>query len=148
MEKNFIRVRSVKDIIVCATLIIAGSILVALPTSASVNILGFFMIFAGIILLVFMKTGYKDEQSGERFCKEEIYFDKSKQGELSRTIPVKVCASDVKDANAGNGLRLDIYYSKNAGKGYVQLFEYVPYKYEPCSAMYEHPYENITEIFK
>ncbi len=148
MEKNFIRVRSVKDIIVFTTLMTAGSVLVALPTSTSINILGFFMIFAGIILMVFMKTGYKDEQSGERFSKEEIFFDKSRQAELSRAIPVKLCAADLKDSNIGNGIRLDIYYSKASGKGYVQLFEYVPYKYEPCSAMYEHDYDNISDILK
>ena len=148
MEKNFIRVRSVKDIIVCATLVVAGSILVALPTSASVNILGFFMIFAGLILMIFMKTGYKDEDSGLRYIKEEIFFDKSKQSELSKAIPGRICASNVKDSNAGNGLRLDIYYNKSNGKGYVQLFEYVPYKYEPCTAMYEHSYDNLSEILK
>ena len=148
MEKNFIRVRSVKDIIVCATLIAAGSVLVALPTSASVNILGFFMVFAGLILMIFMKTGYKDEESGDRYSKSELYFDKSKQSELSKAVPAGICASNVKDSNAGNGLRLDIYHSKSNGKGYVQLFEYVPYKYEPCTAMYEHSYDNLAEILK
>ena len=49
MEKNFIRVRSTKDITISLTLTIAGGVLVALPTATSVNILGFFMIFAGII---------------------------------------------------------------------------------------------------
>ena len=148
MEKNFIRVRSVKDIIVCATLIVAGSILVALPTSASVNILGFFMIFAGLILMIFMKTGYKDAESGDRYIKEEMFFDKSKQSELSNAVRVGICQSNIKELNNGNGIRLDIYHNKAIGKGYVQLFEYVPYKYEPCTAMYEHSYDNLTEILK
>lgn len=148
MEKNFIRVRSVKDIIICAILIIAGFVLVALPTSTSINILGFFMIFAGLLLLVFMKTGYKDEESGIRFSKEEIFFDKSKQATLSKAMPVKLCTTDIQESNAGNGIRLDIYHNKSVGKGYIQLFEYVPYKYEPCTEMYEHSYENISEIIK
>jgi hypothetical protein len=46
MQKTFIRVRSAKDITIFSTLIILGSVLVALPTSAGINIAGFFMIFA------------------------------------------------------------------------------------------------------
>lgn len=147
MEKNFIRVRSVKDIIICTSLIIMGSACIALPTSASINILGFFTIFAGLLLLIFMKTGYKDE-NGLRYCKEEMYFDKSKQSELSRKIAEKICASDIKDENIGNGIRLDIYYNKSADKSYVQLYEYVPYKYEPCSCVYEHTYDCVSEIIR
>ena len=49
MEKEFSRVRSAKDITITATLIITGCVLVALPTSASINITGFFLIFPGLI---------------------------------------------------------------------------------------------------
>ena len=67
MEKTFIRVRSVKDIVIFSSLIILGSILVALPTGAGINIAGFFMIFAGIILALVLRTGYRDTDSGEKF---------------------------------------------------------------------------------
>ena len=50
MEKEFSRVRSAKDITITATLIITGCVLVVLPTSASINITGFFLIFTGLIL--------------------------------------------------------------------------------------------------
>ena len=58
MEKTFIRVRSVKDIVIFSSLILIGSVLVALPTGAGINIAGFFMIFAGIILAFVLRTGY------------------------------------------------------------------------------------------
>ena len=45
---------------------------------------------------------------------------------------------DLKNEDKGNGLRLDIYHSKKACKTYVQAFEYVPYKYEPCSPVFEY----------
>ena len=101
-------------------------------------------IFVGI----FMKSGYKDETSGINFSKKELYFDKSRQVELSKALPVRLCASDIKVNNEGNGIRLDIYHNKTVGKGYVQLFEYVPYSYEPCTGMYEHSYESLSEILK
>ena len=58
MEKEFIRVRSIKDIVIFVSLIVAGSVLIALPTGAAVNITGFFLIFAGLILALVMKTGH------------------------------------------------------------------------------------------
>ena len=49
MEKEFKRVLTARDLIISLALIIAGGVLVAIKTSASVNIVGFFMIFAGLI---------------------------------------------------------------------------------------------------
>ena len=60
MEKTFIRVRSIKDIVIFVSLVIAGSVLILLPTGAAVNITGFFLIFAGLILAFVLKSGYKD----------------------------------------------------------------------------------------
>ena len=47
------------------------------------------------------------------------------------------------EEDKGNGIRMDIYHSKDTGKAYIQLFEYVPYKYEPCSRVIEF---NLTEV--
>ena len=39
-----------------------------------------------------------------------------------------------------------MFYSKDTKKAYLQLFEYVPYKYEPCSRQYEHELENVRSL--
>ena len=148
MEREFSRVRSIKDILISSLLIISGCVLVTLPTSESINILGFFLIGTGIILAIFLRSGYKDQLTGKRYCKKELYFDRNRLETLSRSISTKLCASDLKEESQGNGIRLDIYHSRSEGKSYVQLFEYVPYKYEPCSTMYEHTYEKIEDILK
>ena len=148
MYKNFIKVRSGKDIFISAGIVITGSVLIALPTAESVNILGFLMIFAGILLGIFLKTGWKDEQDGGRYDKFEIYLDKSKVKKISKSLPINICPAMIKSNGNGTGLRLDIYYNKDNGKTYVQLFEYVPFHYEPCTEMYEHEYRNIAEIVK
>ena len=148
MEKNFIRVRSVKDIIVFALLIILGSILVALPTSDAVNITGFFMIFAGIILALVLKTGHKDVETGVKYQKKEHYFQHAMHSSVSSAIAAKPESVDLGEAEKGNALKLDVYYSKSSGKAYLQLFEYVPYKYEPCTRMYEHQIETVDKLIK
>lgn len=146
MNKEFKRVRSTKDITISAVLTIAGAMLVALPTSASINIAGFFMIFAGIILFLTLKTAYKDTATAIRYCKKEHFFAQSMRQEVLDAIASNPESVILTEEDKGNGIRLDIYYSKESGKAYIQLFEYIPYKYEPCSRIYEFDLNKVTKI--
>lgn len=148
MEKTFVRVRSAKDITISATLVIAGSVLVAMPTSTSINIAGFFMIFAGILLALFMKTGYKDEATGEKYLMKEHYFSQAMNAPLSSAIASKPEEVDLTEADKGTAVKLDIYYSKSTGKAYLQLFEYIPHRYDPCSRMYEYDLARVANLTK
>ena len=148
MEKTFIRVRSIKDITIFLSLIILGSILIALPTSASINITGFFMIFAGGILALVLKSAYKDETTGEKYLKKERYFQQTMHTTISAAIASKPDSVDLSEEDKGNALRLDIYYSKSSGKAYLQLFEYVPYTYQSCSKMHECELSKASKLIK
>lgn len=70
MEKTFNKVRSTKDIVISAGLAAGGCVLVALPTSTSINILGFFMLFAGILLFLMLRSGYKEVETGENSIRQ------------------------------------------------------------------------------
>lgn len=146
MEKEFSRVRSAKDITITATLVIAGCVLVALPTSAPVNITGFFLIFTGLILAFVLRTGYKDIETGDKYCKVEKFFAQSLKSEISNALETSVNKLNLSEEDKGNGIRLDIYYSKKTGKSYSQLFEYIPYKYEPCTRQYEYETSEIENV--
>lgn len=148
MEKTFTRVRSVKDIVIFSSLIILGSILVALPTGEGINIAGFFMIFAGFILALVLRTGYKDTQSGEKFQIKEFYFQQTMNTAISDALKSKPESIDLNAADKGNALKLDLYYSKTSGKAYMQLYEYVPYRYEPCSQMYEYEIAEVQKLIR
>lgn len=148
MEKTIIRVRSVKDIAISASLIILGSVLVALPTGTGVNITGFFMIFAGIILILVMKSGYKDTETGTRYKKKEHYFQQNMNSEISTLLESKPGNIDMSQADKGNALKLDVYFSDAEGKAYIRLYEYIPYRYEPCSKMYEHELCKVENLIK
>ena len=146
MEREFIRVRSVKDIVITLALIISGSIMVAWPDSQPISVAGFFTLFAGILLWFVMKTGYKDTESGMHYQKKEHYFAQSLKHELATKLATNLKSIDLNTEDKGNGLRLDVYYSKTTGKAYIQLFEYIPHSYEPCSQMYEHTFTEASEI--
>lgn len=147
MEKTFERVRSIRDIVIFVSLVVLGSILIALPTSASINITGFFLIFAGLILALVLKTGYKDEDGG-KYQKKERFFQQAMNAEICAALASKPDSVDLSEEDKGNAIRLDIYSCKSSGKAYIQLFEYVPYRYEPCSKMYEYELSKVSKLIK
>ncbi|MGM9735292.1 MAG: hypothetical protein ACI3ZL_02665 [Candidatus Cryptobacteroides sp.] len=138
MCKTFVRAHSALDLTVSISLMTVGLILVTLPSSQGVNILGFFMMFAGIILVMIYKSGYKNIKTGERLLKKEHYFPHSMMPSvieaLDRNNPDGI---DYSWEDKGNNLRMDVYVSKKKDMTYVQLFEYIPYSYQPCSKIYE-----------
>ena len=147
MEKTFERVRSIRDIVIFVSLVVLGSILIALPTSASINITGFFLIFAGLILALVLKTGYKDENGG-KYQKKERFFQQAMNAEICSAIASKPNSINLSEEDKGNAVRLDIYSCKSSGKVYIQLFEYVPYRYEPCSKIYEYEISEVSNLIK
>ena len=106
------------------------------------------MIFAGIILALVLRTGYKDTETGERFCFKEYYFQQAMNTTISSALESNPSSIDLNEANKGNALKLDIYYNTASGKAYMQLFEYIPYRYEPCSKMYEYETAKIEKLVK
>ena len=148
MEKEFNKARSAQDIIVSLILIVAGAVLIAMPTSTSVNIVGFFMIFAGLILLLVLKTSYKLAGTNETYKKKEKFFPQSKRDSFINMLSKSPEAADLSDENKGNGLRVDVFYSHKSGKAYCRLYEYIPYRYEPCSPYFEHSIDKVANFIK
>lgn len=148
MEKEFIRVRSVRDIIIFVSLIASGSILIALPTGAGINITGFFLIFAGLILALVLRTGYKDTETGENYFMKEIYFQQAMHSEVKHAVESDPASLDMSQEDKGNALKVDIYYSRKNGKAYMQMFEYVPYNYQPCSRMCVYEFGKVKNLIK
>lgn len=150
MEKNFIRVRSTKDAIISVIITVVGAVLFIIDFSIGIRILGFFMLLIGLLLFFTLKNSYKDEETGIIYHKKEKYFEGCRRDELSSAISRRNCKCkvDLSKENKGNTLRLDIYYNKQAGKAYMQIFEYIPYRYEPYSNLYEHELVNVVELIE
>ena len=148
MEKTFVRVHSIKDIVIFISLLVLGGILVAIPAGDAVNITGFFLLFAGAILALVLKTGYKDVETNAKYYKKERYFQQTMHAAIANAIASKPDSVDLSEEDKGNAVKLDIYYSRSIGKAYIQLFEYVPYTYQPCSKMYEYEISKVGKLIK
>lgn len=133
MEKRFVRVRSIKDVVVFSSLIIVGIILVLFPDIEAAYLGGWILILIGIVVGFVMKSAYKDIETGEVFLKRELLYSADmKQKILSAMSRAPQTIDNIKAGN-GQNLMLRIYYSKKSQKSYMQLFEYVPHQWEPCS---------------
>ena len=134
--KEFIKVRSFKDVVLASALIVIGSICMVVVKDEGIKILGFFCLLIGLLFLFLLKTGYRDIDTGAKFTKSEHYFAQSIKDQIVSQLNSNPTSLSFAEENKGNGLRLDIY-KDSQGNTYYQLFEYIPHKYEPC-----------TEVFK
>ena len=110
MEKEFIRVRSVKDIAVFVSLIVLGCILVALPVGTSINIAGGSLAVLGIVLALILKSGYKDADTDEGYFKKEHYFQQEMKNPLLSVIPSMPEVIELSEEDKGNAV---IYRVRN-----------------------------------
>lgn len=145
MNKEFIKVRTITDITISSILLISGIILVALPTSVSVNIFGFFAFITGVLLLVILKTGWLDIETKERYCLKHRYFPKNRKNEILNALENNIDSIDISDED-NEGLRVDIYYNKQNHKVFIDLFEYVPYNYERIAPTVEYTIDKIKKL--
>ena len=143
MERDFCKVRSMSDMIIVLLLVLFGFGFIILPGFDAINITGIFLTLTGVILGFTLKSAYMDKSTGEIYSKKERFFSHAKHDNLKHalTCPSKFCPEG---ENEGNTLRLDVYY--NDTKVVIQLLEYVPFTYEPCTQFYEHD-ADIADAF-
>lgn len=146
MKINIVRTRGVRDYLISLILFLGGCVLVALPSSDSVNITGFFLIITGMILVVMLNTSYKEEHCGARFRKKEIYFPCSCREEIYKCLNGRCEEIPKEKSDKGNGLRLDVYYNRKKNVAYMQMLEYVPYKYIPVTDLVKTDTEKVRKL--
>lgn len=138
MEKNFVKVRSKKDILIFTTFIVVGIAAILLPTGSAVSIAAALLVLLGLIMAPLLKSGYREEMSGEQYLKKEYLFPQTMKQELLSAVMFKPESLNFSEKDKGTNLRVDVYYSKNLGKAYLQLLEYIPHQYTPCTKMMEY----------
>ena len=148
MEKKFTRVCTLKDIMIFTSFLIIGLVLVAITETESDNMGGYTLIAIGAILACFLKTGYKDIDTQEKYYKKNFTFSGNMKTPLLSALASSPEMIDMSQEGKGQVLRLSIYCGETSGKAYLQLFVYVPHLYVPCSEMYEHEIVKVEKILK
>ena len=143
MEKNFVRVRSAADIIIAVSLITVGVLLAIYSYSDTVNTIGIFLMALGVFLFFVLKSSYKDTENGHIYRKEIINFAKQDRNYVITGLS-DPHHFDVTLRDKGDALMLTIYYNRK--DAYMQLSEYVPYTYTPCTKIYHYNRKDVNRI--
>ena len=148
MEKKFIRVRQLKDIVIFFLLIIIGCLMTSVTEIIGVNVVGFVIIISGFVYAFVLRDVYKDVDTGEKYLRKELLFKQEMKYAILSVIGSAPETIKISEEGKGQVVRLEIYYGKTSGKAYLQLFEYVPHQYEPCSDIYEYETNRIKKLIK
>lgn len=148
MENKFIRVRSIKDIVISVVLLVFGIVLVVVPCAEAASISGYILIITAVILLLALKTSYCELNTKELYFKKELLFRREMKDSILSAMKSSFDAIDKAEVDKGRVLLLRIYCGKSSGKAYVQLFEYVPQEYKPCSEMLELEIGKVESLLK
>lgn len=148
MEKEFERVRSLRDIIISVSMTVVGIVLIVLPASVSVNILGTCLAVPGVLMLLFLKTDYRDSDTGMHFRRLIKYYPASMKAEILAALKSDPSKEDWTEKSAADGLMLDIYAGRGVDKVFVRVSEFIPYSYEPCSEWFVYDENKVAALIK
>ncbi len=148
MNKEFKRVHSTLDIVISTLLVVAGVVIVVIPSAVGVNILGCCLALCGVILFFTMKNAYKDAENGVTYSKKMKYFQASRKSELLDALKNDPSKADWTENGAGNGLRVDIYINRKHNQVFVHCAEYIPYNYQDCSDWFSYPLDQTGNLTK
>ena len=148
MEKKFIRVRSTKDIIIFSSLIVLGAILALLFEAEAANLGGWTLIVAGVVVAFVMKSAYRDVDTKKMYHKKELLFSGDMKSKLLSALASNPQSIGSVNEGSSQAIMLRIYYSKPSAMAHLQLLEYIPYQYEPCSEMYDCELSKIEHLLK
>lgn len=130
MEIKFKNIHTVKDLTVSLVIIAAGVGLFFLNKGIGVVIAAF-----GLILLLLYKKGYVREGSDTCLLKKDMELNKACRASVMDYISGRDVKPELVEGNDGGSVRLLIYYNKEEGIAYAQLFDYKGYEYQPASEM-------------
>lgn len=146
MDQRFIKIRSIKDIIIFTSFIIVGILLAILPENIGANMGGYTLIVIGIILSGILKSDYCDKSTLKRYYKRQLYYSIEHKNQLQSAVASNPSSIAISEDGTGQTLRLDIYFSHDADRASLQLFEYVPHEYSPCTDTFECNIRDIKQL--
>ena len=148
MKNKFIRVRSTKDIIISVALLVLGVALIVFTNIEAANICGYLLALTGLVLLPVLKTAYRDAETKALYFKKDLYFLREMKDSIIKALESSPEKIDMSQAGKGQVLLLRVYYSKSAARAYMQLSEYVPHEYKPCTEVYVYDISQVEGLLK
>lgn len=132
MENQFKKVHTAKDLII-STLVLAAGVGLYFVNAG----LGVFIGVCGILMLLFYKAAYKKVGNDTVLTKKAIDVASSCRSSLLDYLNGKDVDPEIQQPGAGGVVRLEVYFNKDEGVAYAQLFNFSNYTYEAATEMIE-----------
>lgn len=133
MEIQFNKVHTPKDLIISAIVLAAGIGLYFVNPG-----LGVVIGVCGALMLLFYKAGYKRSGAdGPALTKKALDIAYSCRQNIKDFLDGKDVEPDLSAPGAGGVVRMEVYYNKEAGVAYAQLFDFSNYSYEKATDIVE-----------
>ena len=132
MEIKFKKVHTAKDLVISILVIAAGVGLFFLNAG-----LGCVIGVCGLLLLLFYKAAYKKIGDDTLLTKNALDVASSCRNSLLDYLNGKDVEPEILEPGAGGVVRLEVYFNKEAGVAYAQLFNFSNYTYEAATEIVE-----------
>ena len=97
-------------------------------------------------MLLFLKTGYKDVNTGLVYKRKIKYYSATAKNDILSSLNGKVSSFDWAETPGGSAVMVDVYVGSKSDNVYVRVSEFVPYNYEPCSDWFEFSKEAASAL--
>lgn len=132
MEIHFKKVYTAKDLVISAITLAAGIGLYFVNAG-----IGIVVAVCGLLLLLFLKSGYKRLGDNLVFKKKAFDVAHTCRDSLKGFLEGKDVEPEVRTNMDGGIIRLEVWYNTEAAIAYAQLFDFSSYNYEPATELIE-----------
>lgn len=132
MDIHFKKVYTAKDLVISAITLAAGIGLYFVNAG-----IGIVVAVCGLLLLLFLKSGYKRPGDNLVFIKKAFDVAHTCRDSLKGFLEGKDVEPEVRTNMDGGIIRLEVWYNTEAAIAYAQLFDFSNYNYEPATELIE-----------
>ena len=132
METIFRKVHTGKDLLISGIITLAG-----IGLYFWIAGLGSVIGVCGLLMLLLYKTGYKANEEGPVLTRKAFDVAHSCRQSIKDYLDGKDVTPELNLPGAGGVVRLEVYFNKEAGIAYAQLFDFSNYTYEKATEMVE-----------
>lgn len=130
MEIKFKNIHTAKDLMISLGILLSGVALFFVNAG-----LGAVIAIFGLVLLLVYKKGYRAD--GTRFLRKDLELNKACRTSVAEYLSGMDVKPEILEGNEGGSVRLLVYYNREEGRAFAQLFDYKDYDYHPATEMVE-----------
>ena len=146
MDQTIRKSRTSYDMLFSMVIVFIGIAACAISHSGAITLMGILFIITGIICWMILKSGYVDTTTSRSIKKEEAYFPvEYKQNLIDAVLNNPERLNELPNSPM-NTMKVHLFH--NDTDLYLQLFEYIPCEYKPCTKLIKHKMCDLSKLIR